>query len=285
MAGSYRRPKVLVLAGIVVTVFLCETSCAFEISAPLAVRVTRSTAAERYSSHHRSLVSASTRKDDEEDPDAWDSPEDYEGFGKSPSSSKSNQDYPLSTPNLGIDIGAQLNPLTEEEAADLRAEGAQAIEDAFASRLGEIEDLKKTIRKDFERSKEALSFASDLRAQEETEKLMSKIDKLSGDFLASNEAVRMSTKAAADADRRMGTKGQGLEVGSWGVDSFGRVVVTSSSSAAGGTGLLGGFGAGLEKAARVSEDDGSATIAAPAENKLLILLDDGQVSLWTRMMY
>ena len=225
------------------------------------------------------LAASKEDGDDSEDPDAWDSPEDYADFGKDTSNNNKKSTGLGGQPSLGIDIGGQLNPLTDEEAAELRAEGAKAIEDAFASRLDEIEDLKATVRKDFERSREALSAASDLRAREETEKLMGKIDRLSNDFLASNEELRMGTKAAADADARMGRKGEGLEVGSWGVDSFGRVVVTSSSSAAGGSGLIGGFAAGLEKAARdaakSSDEDGTSAPPA-AENKVLILSDDGQ---------
>ena len=238
-------------------------------------------AASRYLPASASRLAAA-KEDDGDDPDAWDSPEDYADFGKDSSTSGDGKKRTGlgGQPSLGIDIGGQLNPLSDEEAAELRAEGAKVIEDAFSSRLDEIEDLKATVRKDFERSREALSAASDLRAREETEKLMGKIDKLSNDFLASNEELRMGTKAAADADARMGRKGEGLEVGSWGVDSFGRVVVTSSSSAAGGSGLIGGFAAGLEKAARdlakSSEDGTSIPPAAAAENKVLILSDDGQ---------
>ena len=238
-------------------------------------------ASSRYLPACASRLAASKEDgDDDNDPDAWDSPEDYADFGKDSSNSSNKKSTGFGgQPNLGIDIGSQLNPLTDEEAAELRAEGAKAIEDAFASRLDEIEDLKATVRKDFERSREALSAASDLRAREETDKLMDKIDRLSNDFLASNEELRMGTKAAADADARMGRKGEGLEVGSWGVDSLGRVVVTSSSSAAGGSGLIGGFAAGLEKAARESSssgEDGASTPASSAENKILILSDDGQ---------
>lgn len=290
---SYRpppRPTALVLLSVAIAAYcLCDTSYAFQIG-KISGRAAPYLLPHLQRSHIRQkvLVGAAAKNSNDEDvdddPDAWDSPEDYEDFGMDATSeSKDSQQDGFSTPNLGIDIGSQLNPLTEAEAAELRAEGAQAIEDAFASRLGEIEDLKASVRKDFERSREALSYASDLRAKEETDKLMSKIDKLSGDFLASNEELRMGTKAAADADQRMGAKGVGLEVGSWGVDSFGRVVVTSSISAAGGMGLLGGFGAGLEKAAREAdaaagaEEDGSAKVATVVENKVLLLSDDGQV--------
>ena len=211
-------------------------------------------------------------KDSEED-ESWDSPEDYEAYGRSDKDASSS----AAAPKLGIDIGAQLNPMTDADAASLRAEGAEAIEEAFSARLDEISDLKATVKEDFEKSKEAMAFASKLRANEETDKLMSKIDKLSGDFLASNEALRMGTKNAADADRRMGERGEGVELGSWGVDGFGRVVVTSSS-AAGGSGLLGGVEASIEKAARDVESAADGFEVAPAESRVLVLCDDNQVS-------
>ena len=265
-------PTVALLVLVVASSF-CVVTDAFQVSrhaSPGSLII-----GNNYARNLRLAAKEDNDDDGDDDPDAWDSPEDYADFGKDDSGKKSLG----SQPNLGINIGAQLNPLTEEEAEELRAEGAKAIEDAFSSRLDEIEDLKATVRKDFERSREALGAASDLRAREETDKLMGKIDRLSNDFLASNEALRMGTKAAADADARMGRKGEGLEVGSWGVDSFGRVVVTSGASAAGGSGLLGGVGAGLEKAAResaASADEDAAVSVAATENKVLILADDGQ---------
>ena len=267
-------PTVALLA-LVLASFFCFVTDAFQVSRHTSPRSL--IIGNNYARNLRLAAKEDNDSDGDDDPDAWDSPEDYADFGKDDSDDKKNSIG--SQPNLGINIGAQLNPLTEEDAEALRAEGARAIEDAFSSRLDEIEDLKATVRRDFERSREALGAASDLRAREETDKLMGKIDRLSNDFLASNEALRMGTKAAADADARMGRKGEGLEVGSWGVDSFGRVVVTSGASAAGGSGLLGGVGAGLEKAAResaASADEDAAVSVAATENKVLILSDDGQ---------
>jgi len=137
--------------------------------------------------------------------ETWDFDENYSDDDSSSSSSSP-------TPNLGINIGEQLEPLTEKQIAELKQEATESINAAFDGRLEEIEQMKEQVKDDFEKSKEAMRFASNLRAAEQTEKLMNKIDQLSGDFLSKNEELRMGTKMAARADGNMA--GQGLEVGS-----------------------------------------------------------------------
>ena len=205
--------------------------------------------------------------------DAWDSPEDYKDFDNDTDSNKSKDDANFSTtPNLGINIGAQLNPLTPEQAAELKKEARAEIDKAFDARLAEIEDLKKQTQKEFEESKKALSFASDLRARQESEKLMTKIDKLSEDFLSQNKELREGTKMAARADKAM--KGKGVDVGSWGTIG-GNDVLTAASMGTVSGGLLGSVGAAISMAgaSAIAESD-----EPNPENRILIICDDKQVS-------
>eukprot|EP00557_Chaetoceros_sp_GSL56_P009128 CAMPEP_0176493726 /NCGR_PEP_ID=MMETSP0200_2-20121128/9700_1 /TAXON_ID=947934 /ORGANISM="Chaetoceros sp., Strain GSL56" /LENGTH=663 /DNA_ID=CAMNT_0017891403 /DNA_START=154 /DNA_END=2141 /DNA_ORIENTATION=+ len=144
--------------------------------------------------------------------------------------------------NLGIDIGSQLEPLTASQAEKLRKEATDTINAAFDERMAEIEILKEQVRKDFETSREAMRFASDLRAAEQTEKLMDKIDRLSQDFLDKNQELRSGIKLAAKADSNM--VGKGLEFGSWG--QVGGMNVLTSVGGGGmevTAGLLGSVGA------------------------------------------
>ena len=210
--------------------------------------------------------------DDDDDDDSWDSPEDYEQFQSKGNVEESTEDdFPLSVPNLGINIGSQLKPLSEEEAAELRAEAKAEIDKAFDERLDEIENLKKTLSDDFERSKKAMQYASDLRAREQTERLMNKIDKISNDFLSKNKELREGTKMAAAADKNM--KGKGMDVGSWGTIA-GVEVLTASSS--GSKALLGSVGS-VDTSTNAVMAEGLEETVVAADNRILVICDEQQV--------
>ena len=205
-----------------------------------------------------------------EDDEAWDSPEDYQDTsgGGGGISSKSS---------LGIDIGSQLNPLTESQAADIKEEATDTINSAFDDRIQEIERMKVDMRRDFDKSREAMKFASELRAKEATSNLLNKIDKMSDEFLESNSELRSSTKMAARADASM--NGQGLEIGSWG-NVGGMDVLTASGGGSMGSGLLGSIGAAnlnKVKSDLDQEMDGVVTDTA-SEKRILLVCDEGQVS-------
>jgi hypothetical protein len=156
---------------------------------------------------------SSSRKDD-----SWDSEEDYVEFNKRMGDGPPEDDVEWTNflgpdGKLGIDIGKELMNLTREEADELKREGTEIIEQAFASKLKEMERLQDDLRKDFEESKMDMIDASNTRASLETERLMNKIDKLTENFLKESEQSRTSTKLAAAADQNMA--GRGLEFGSW----------------------------------------------------------------------
>lgn len=173
-----------------------------------------------------------------------------------------------STPSLGINIGSQLNPLSSEDVEILRKEATEKINEAFADRLEELANVKEEVRKDFERSKEELKIASDRRAKEETAKLMSKIDKISSDFLDKNEELRSGTKMAAMADQNM--VGKGLEVGSWGRIS-GMNVLTSVSGGM-SVGVLGSVDAVTKDLDSLDDETSN-----PSDKRILCILDGNQV--------
>jgi hypothetical protein len=179
-----------------------------------------------------------------------------------------------SSPSLGINIGSQLNPLSSEDVEMLRKEATEKINEAFADRLEELANVKEEVRKDFERSKEELKIASDRRAKEETARLMSKIDKISSDFLDRNEELRSGTKMAAMADKNM--EGKGLEVGSWGRIS-GMNVLTSAS----GGMSLGVFGS--VDAVTKDLDSTDDTTSNSSNKRILCICDGNQVSFTIAM--
>lgn len=174
------------------------------------------------------------------------------------------------SPNLGINIGSQLQPLSPEDVEQLRQEATEKINEAFAGRIEELENIKKDIKKDFEKSKVELRLESDRRAKDETEKLMRKIDKISTDFLDKNEALRSGTKLAARADKSMA--GKGLEIGSWGQISGANVLTSSSSRMT--VGILGSVDSATKATNSQSDETGKE---ANFENRILIICDSNQV--------
>ena len=215
------------------------------------------------------LLPLSSKQNDDDD-DAWDSDVDYD------EETTRNQNKSMgSTPNLGINIGSQLEPLTEAQAQELREEATETINKAFDGRLDQIAGMKEELRKDFEKSKEAMRFASELRAAEQTEQLMNKIDKISADFLAKNEELRTGTKLASQADRNM--SGKGMEVGSWG--RVGGMNVLTSAAGGMSDGLLGSMSAGeinaqKQKQTTESSIEVDTEVKGDYESRIMVVCDD-----------
>lgn len=203
----------------------------------------------------------------------WDFDEDYSDDDKDDKKDSDGSFNLGSAPNLGINIGAQLEPLTPEQAAELIDEATDSINTAFDERIGEIADLKSQVAKDFEKSKDAMRAASELRAAEQTEKLMSKIDRISNDFLDKNEELRMGTKMAAKADRAM--SGTGVEIGSWGKLGGMNVLTTAAGGMGVSGGLLGSVGAASIAAATTeSSIEVDTQVVGEDENRIMIICDD-----------
>ncbi len=215
-------------------------------------------------------LSSKEEDDDDDDDDAWDSDVDYdEETTRNPKTNSGD------TPNLGINIGSQLEPLTEAQAQELREEATETINKAFDGRLDQIANMKEELRKDFEKSKEAMRFASDLRAAEQTDQLMNKIDKISADFLAKNEELRTGTKLASQADRNM--SGKGMEVGSWG--RVGGMNVLTSAAGGMSDGLLGSMSAGEISAQKQKQTTESiievdTEVKGDYESRIMVVCDD-----------
>ncbi len=218
---------------------------------------------------------SNNNEEDNQDDSSWDSPEDYENSSSS-SSEKSKSSKRSSQPSLGINI--ELEPLTPQQAESLKSEATKKINEAFDGRLKEIEKMKQSIKSDFEQSKETLRYASDLRAQEETEKLMNKIDRISSGFLEKNEELRMGTKLAAKADRINAREGRGLEVGSWGSIQGMNVGMGVGMELRGGSGLLGSVGSLGQFGAVTEQNEEEGMVSQDIiENRIMVICDNKQV--------
>ncbi|GAX16121.1 hypothetical protein FisN_3Hh398 [Fistulifera solaris] len=129
---------------------------------------------------------------------------------------------------LGIDLGSMLEPLTEQEANELKAAAAEVINDAIAEGIDEIETLRARMNAEFAKKRETMAVQSELNAKRESTKLLEKIDTLTAAFLKETESQRQSTKLAAAADRSM-EGGRGLDWGAWGTIRGATVGLSSSS--------------------------------------------------------
>jgi len=146
---------------------------------------------------------------------------------------------------LGIDIGRMLDPLTETEAEELKAAATEIINDAIAEGIDEIENLRQKMKREFDRKRKEVQMESESKAKRESDKLLSKIDKLTNDFLTDTKLSRKATKLAAAADRE--SEGKGVEVGVWGTVDGASVT----------TGLLGSVDAARLRQKKTTAGSGS----------------------------
>lgn len=181
----------------------------------------------------------------------------------------SNEENELNeTPKLGIDL--QLNALTPEQVAELKAELSEMVSDKVAAGIDEIQRLRQNLAKEMEASQRTLQLRSELRAKEESSKLLNKIDQLTNNFLSETEAARASTKMAASADRAM--EGKGIEVGVWGEVKGAAVLMSPSEDKL----LLGSVAAAQNPSA--SSSSSSEDEIRSNEKRVLIVADPTQVS-------
>lgn len=158
-------------------------------------------------------------------------------------------------PKLGIDVGKFLEPLSETEAAELKAAATDIINKSIAEGIDEIEKLRERMSKEINTQRDRMRLESDWRAREATAQLLNRIDNLTNDFMIETQASRQSTKLAAAADRNM--EGKGLEVGVWG--SLGGADVVTGSS------LIGSVQAAQQ---------GATAPVTKSENRILIVADE-----------
>jgi hypothetical protein len=157
-------------------------------------------------------------------------------------------------PKLGIDIGKMLAPLSDKDAAELKAAATEVINDAIADGIDDIETLRARMKLELQQTRANMAAESEKNTQRESDKLLSKIDALTDAFLSSTAQTRSSTKLAAEADKSM--KGKGVEMGTWGDLGDGTAVVTSMSSS-GQSVLLGSVQAAQSSSASSSEASNS----------------------------
>lgn len=123
-----------------------------------------------------------------------------------------------------------LDPMSPEEVADLRAAMTEVINEAVAARLDDIDQIRSDMKQQVQDNEKARQAASASRSQQEQDALLSKIDKLTSAFLDETKDTRTATKLVAAADRNM--EQQGLTEGVWGTVGGGTASVAMTSTAA-----------------------------------------------------
>ena len=175
------------------------------------------------------------------------------------------------TPKLGIDLGSMLEPLSEQEAAELKAAATEVINDAIAQGIDEIDIVRNKMKREFEKKRKTMAARSEANTKREAAKLLNRIDALTDAFLESTEATRSSTKLAAAADASM--EGRGLDVGAWGMIE-GAAVTTGS--------LIGSVAKAQQDATKTKtvstygEKKEEPSLSKPQENRILIIADESQ---------
>jgi hypothetical protein len=263
----------------------------------------------------RSHSLVSKRGSNEDNTDDWDGDVDYDQAfppdEEEASSSSSSLDPTLSWKppsasneesgelKLGIQIGRMLEPLSEKEAAELKAAATEIINDKVAEGLDDIDRMRARFKREVDQKRRQAQLASEFKAQRESERLMDKIDALTSNFLDKTEASRASTRLVAAADRS--NEGKAVEIGVWG-NLDGVAVGTMSGSF---SPLLGSIQAAVQVStasanavsssadvvrdarpptlvilANVGSDDYAKTLVPPLQESLLQLIPGLQVRVW-----
>mmetsp|Transcript_7255 Transcript_7255/g.9401 ORF Transcript_7255/g.9401 Transcript_7255/m.9401 type:complete len:647 (+) Transcript_7255:128-2068(+) len=124
-----------------------------------------------------------------------------------------------------IDLGS-LGRYSDDEVSSLNEQVREEVTKSFDESFQRLESAKQKIKEDAELSKESARKLSEQRLEDESRRFNARTDSLIDNFLQKTKSEREATKMAASADKRMA--GKGLDVGVWGVDEYGRAVVTNS---------------------------------------------------------
>ena len=166
----------------------------------------------------------------------------------------------LESGKLGIKL--DLGPMSDEDAAEIKAAATELINEAVAAGIDDIETLRKNMKKEVEAQRKRLQLQSEWNSQKAQEELLGKIDKMTNEFLSENAASRKSTKLAAAADRSM--EGRGSEMGSWGVLGQTEVVLGGATSGA------------SPYSATAAANEETKTALAPKEKRIVVIANTQQ---------
>ena len=197
-------------------------------------------------------------------------------LSSSSSSWSSSLSSSSSSKKLGIDVGSLLAPLSEKEAAELRAAASEVVNDAVAAGIDEIETIRSKMRLEVEERRKAMEKESEQIAKEASDALMNRIDALTDELLANTKLTRTSTKLAAMADQALEGQGRGIDMGTWGTLGGATVLAgsqrfssSSSSSTLGGSSSLKSSSSGLSGSS--SSSSSSSYSQSNARSRLLIV--------------
>ena len=240
--------------------------------------VTRPTVSQLSLSTTGVPLSSSKNDNNNGSDDAWDDDVDYDKeFPVDPTENKSpDPSLPWDEPSNAIagnsfleagklGIKLDLGPMSDKETAEIKAAATELINEAVAAGIDDIEALRKKMKQEVEESRKRLQLQSEWNSQKAQEQLLSKIDKMTDNFLSENAASRKSTKLAAAADRSM--KGRGSEMGSWGVLGQSAVVMG---------GVTGGASPYSSSSSSDVAKEETKTALAPKENRIVVIADTKQ---------
>jgi hypothetical protein len=209
----------------------------------------------------------------EDDESSWDEDVDYDKVWSSKDENmmpNAAWDDVIDKKDKEVDLGlppAISELIDAETAAEIKEEAREIIEKNMQQGMEQLAKMRSELNKDIGAQKRSMERQSEKRAKREEERLLNKIDQITGKFLSESKAVRESTKMAAVADAAM--EGQGIDVGSWGTLGGGAVVTMD-----GGAGLLGS----VENAKRQQQQQEDAEVELPpADNRILIIADESGV--------
>ena len=196
----------------------------------------------------------------------------------------------LSGKKLGID---GIISFTPDQIDSIKAEARMKLDAAFDARLADIDDLRAEMEAGIDSSRKRRDDAASLNRMYESQNLMEKIDRLTGNFLVSNAVEREGTKQVANADARAGREGRGVDWGSWGESGVGEVAVVATggksgrdwgeAGGGGGGALLGSVDAARRRRDECDDDEDDVAGAAgggsyaATENRVLIVADEKKV--------
>ena len=214
------------------------------------------------------------------DDESWDSSDDYQDFNEAIEGAEntaegisldedSDVDYTTLPQKVAVALPVDIT-FTPQDVQSIKEEATNAINEIFAERVADLEDIKRKTREDFERSKAAMGEAQKLEAErvsnEYGDLIDVKINKLLEDTREQRESILMKSKASRDS------MGKGFEVGSWGVDEFGREVLISSSVGDTNT------GGGLSASDAQSDLNQAVGLQLEMGGNVLIICDESRCS-------
>ena len=180
---------------------------------------------------------------------------------------------------LGVDLNLRLG---DDELDEIKEKAREIIEKKVQENVNQVNRMRERMNREIERNRNMMQTQSELKGKKESARLLSKIDRMTEDFLQSTSAARESTQRAAAADKSM--EGKGVELGAWGTidgDNDSAVVVPMSDLNDNSF-LVGSVdNAKVQQARRAKMDATSDSAPVEPSSRVLIVADESKVRVNT----